>query len=248
MKVIAISGWKRSGKDTAAEHLIKEYGFKRIAFADPLKDRVAEEFEIPRNHCDDPAFKEAPILHLPVLPKDAFSLTLSKFMAREFRSADGRTPMELVEDGSGGVLGLMSYRSVFGAPDATQVYWTPRALCILKGSSNRTVRSDYWVKAAIDKAKNMAKIKKPMDEVFGKDYVTDQFVISDLRYKSELTQMKQAFGKDLVTVRVNRFDSCESQDPSERDLDTAIFDIVIDNKTSIENFLSKIDELAKLQI
>lgn len=246
MKVIAISGWKRSGKDTAAEHLIKEYGFKRIAFADPLKDRVAEEFEIPRSHCDDPAFKEAPILHLPVLPKDAFSLTLSKFMAREFRSADGRTPMELVEDGSGGVLGLMSYRSVFGAPDATQVYWTPRALCILKGSSNRTVRSDYWVKAAIDKAKNMAKPNKDLESIYGEGYgVYENFVISDLRYKSELTQMKQAFGKDLVTVRVNRFDTCESQDPSERDLDNASFDVVLDNKGTLEEFIAKVEELIK---
>ena len=227
MKIIAISGWKRSGKDTLAEYLIKEHNFMRIAFADPLKDMVAQEYDIPREHCDDPAFKEAPILHLPVMPKDAFSLNLSKFMCKEFRSADGRTPMELVTDASGAVLGLMSYKQVFGAPDATQVYWTPRALCILKGSSNRTVRSDYWVEAAIKKCKRYA---HPSNDLQG-------FVISDLRYRSELDQLRRAFGKDLVTVRVNRFDTCESQDPSERDLDNAEFDVIMNNKGTLTEFL-----------
>lgn len=36
--VIGIAGRAGSGKSTCAEHLIREYGAKRISFADPLKD------------------------------------------------------------------------------------------------------------------------------------------------------------------------------------------------------------------
>jgi hypothetical protein len=35
--IVGLSGFARSGKDTASEILINEYGFKRMAFADALK-------------------------------------------------------------------------------------------------------------------------------------------------------------------------------------------------------------------
>lgn len=231
MKVIAISGWKRSGKDTIAEQLIKEHQFKRIAFADPLKDSVAQEYGIPRSHCDDPAFKEQPILHLPLSPKDAFGLGAAELIYKECRTADGKTPFDYWIDPSGAFLGVYSYGSAFTERETVaQLYWTPRALCILKGSINRVVRSDYWVKAAIDQ------IKANPDGLF---------VISDLRYKSELAQLKAAFGKDITTVRVNRFDECNSQDASERDLDNGVFDVTIENRGTLEELLAKVKELVK---
>ena len=36
--IIAICGYKRSGKDTLANHLLEHYGFKRKSFADPVKE------------------------------------------------------------------------------------------------------------------------------------------------------------------------------------------------------------------
>jgi hypothetical protein len=38
MRLIGLSGYARSGKDEAAKVLVEEYGFKRIAFADKLRD------------------------------------------------------------------------------------------------------------------------------------------------------------------------------------------------------------------
>ena len=38
MQLIGLSGYARSGKDEAAKVLVEEYGFKRIAFADKLRD------------------------------------------------------------------------------------------------------------------------------------------------------------------------------------------------------------------
>jgi hypothetical protein len=178
MKVLAISGWKGSGKDTLANYLIEDHGFKRIAFADPLKDAVAKEFGIPREWCDDPHFKERPLFQYPVQARDWFSKNITFFMANELVST----------------------------------FWTPRALCILKGSTMRSVDPDYWVKQAVAQMKPDGK-----------------YVITDLRYRNEATTLRQCVGEALTTVRINRFADSPSSDPSERDLDVFEFDQYIDN-------------------
>ena len=38
--IIGVSGYARSGKDTIAEVLIMNYGFKRLAFADNIRKAV----------------------------------------------------------------------------------------------------------------------------------------------------------------------------------------------------------------
>jgi hypothetical protein len=35
--IIGLSGYAQSGKDTVADYLVREYGFKRVAFADPIR-------------------------------------------------------------------------------------------------------------------------------------------------------------------------------------------------------------------
>lgn len=42
--IYSITGFIGSGKDTCANHLIENHGFKKMAFADPLKDVVAAAF------------------------------------------------------------------------------------------------------------------------------------------------------------------------------------------------------------
>jgi hypothetical protein len=38
--LIGLSGYARSGKDTVADYLVKNYGFTRMAFADPMKEAL----------------------------------------------------------------------------------------------------------------------------------------------------------------------------------------------------------------
>ena len=207
MKVVAISGWKRSGKDTAANYLVDEYGYNRVAFADVLKDMVAQEYDIPRGHCDDPQFKEAPLHQYPVEPKDNFSRAIAEIMKGEFRDYNGKP------------------------------YWTPRALCILKGSVNRSVTSQFWTNKAIELIINidLENETRHLDR-------SSLFVISDLRYNSEIAELRNTFQKDLITIRINRFDTCDSTDSSERDLDNTQFDIVIENRESLSSFLRKLED------
>lgn len=42
MEIIGLSGYARSGKDEAAKVLVEEFGFKRVAFADKLREVLYE--------------------------------------------------------------------------------------------------------------------------------------------------------------------------------------------------------------
>jgi hypothetical protein len=113
-------------------------------------------------------------------------------------------------------------------PDGNgNLYWTPRALAILEGSIKRSVNPEYWTN------KVLAQIKPD-----------DLAVITDLRYKSEAHQIRNyatSIGANSCLIRINRFDESQSDDPSERDLDDyEDFDIVIENRGTIEEFKEKI--------
>ena len=217
MQILAISGWKGSGKDTVAAYLIEKHGFTRTAFADPLKDMTAKEYSVERSWMDDPKYKESPLLDKQVNPQDGYSRMIANFMIKEFRTRDGR-----VNPGSAAfkIIG-----DTMIEPEE-QLYWTPRALCILKGSTNRSVDSSYWVQRAISEIKSKEK---------------ELNVITDLRYQSEANQLKEAFGSDVIFVRINRFETSPSNDPSERDLDNFEFDLYVDNTGSLDKTLGQVD-------
>lgn len=58
--LIVISGKARAGKDSVFNVLAKCGGFKRIAFADPLKNMCSSVFNIPLNYFYDDDKKDAP--------------------------------------------------------------------------------------------------------------------------------------------------------------------------------------------
>lgn len=215
ISVVAISGWKQSGKDTMANFLTSEYGYFQFSFASSLKDMVAEQYDIPRNSLDDNALKEQPLPQYPVVSKDPFNDAIHRIMWDSFRDykVDNIDEVEFIK------------------------CWTPRALAILEGSVKRSVTSSYWVDRVINNIKDHA-------DTIGNTPFQPYYVISDLRYISEVEQLRAAFGDNLKTVRINRFDDVDTMDPSERDLDNAVFDTVIDNKSDRESFIKNIRDLA----
>lgn len=50
--LIGFHGCKGAGKDTAAEILIEHLEYKRLAFADPLKEAITTLFDLPFEHAD----------------------------------------------------------------------------------------------------------------------------------------------------------------------------------------------------
>jgi hypothetical protein len=217
--LVAISGWKRSGKDTVAEHLIKTRGAKRLGFADPLKEMVSSIFGLTREYIDDPKTKEAPLLHMPVLTKDRFSANANDFLFGEFRFKDGSSPVGKALPKPWSNLSQVEAINKWNG----QLYWTPRALCIMIGSSMRSIDPNFWVDKALSQIKD--------DQLY---------VISDVRYKSEMETLKEKI-PNLLSLRIIRFENCESQDPSERDLDDYKFDYFVRNNSTVDDLLFNAD-------
>jgi hypothetical protein len=117
--------------------------------------------------------------------------------------------------------------------EAKPLFHTPRSLAILKGSTNRVADPNYWTNKAF------SIIKKNADK--GK-----LVVVTDLRYKSEMAQLIERFGKEAVFVRINRFDSSPSQDPSEMDLVGSKFDFYLDNTGTLEETYIQIEQMVNL--
>lgn len=110
-------------------------------------------------------------------------------------------------------------------------FWTPRALCILEGTTKRAVHANYWVRRVAEMVLGLPDC---------------DFVISDMRYQSEADTLKMLI-PNIKLVRISRFDSIETQDPSERDLDTYKFDYTLQNRKSVDelyNAICNIPELA----
>jgi hypothetical protein len=51
--ILLISGWAHSGKDAVAKILVESYDFQKYAFADPIKQKVAADEDIPLEWCYD---------------------------------------------------------------------------------------------------------------------------------------------------------------------------------------------------
>ena len=221
--VILLSGFAGSGKDTLAAPMIKELGYTRIALADALKDEVAEQYGISRQSLDDRILKESPILHLPVLSKDGFSRMIHEKMFREFRTMDGERPTAFVYGENNEMLMAVSTSEGDVIITGRQLYQTPRSLAILTGSVKRSVNPNYWVEKALAPV-----LQNP----------TGRFVVTDFRYQSEYEGITKVLGADAVkTIRISRFETTQSTDPSERDLDSFKFDHILENKTDQETYI-----------
>lgn len=82
-RVIALSGWKGSGKDTVADYLVNEYGYTKLSFAAKLKDSVAAQYVIERSDLDHPIRKEDRITKYPAHATDAFSAQIQEMLSSE---------------------------------------------------------------------------------------------------------------------------------------------------------------------
>ncbi len=51
--IVLIAGWAHSGKDSVAKIMVETYDFQKYAFADPIKQKVADDEDIPLEWCYD---------------------------------------------------------------------------------------------------------------------------------------------------------------------------------------------------
>src|SRR3989344_1575114 len=123
MKLFALSGWPKSGKDTVADYLVKQHGFVRISSGDALKEQVAKDHGILLADLHDVERKDLPLLHRPVVSSDAFSTLVADFMKKEFRTKEGKINLQ----------------------NGETVYWTPRAIGSFEAFAKKAVDPAYWI-------------------------------------------------------------------------------------------------------
>jgi hypothetical protein len=221
-KVLLISGYKRSGKDTVANYLIDNRVFSKVSFAASLKDLTANEFNIERNILDDQNYKESPLTQYPVVAKDSFAKKINDHLKMEFRTLDNKQAIDTIYYGSK----LYSFYGIEKEPQL--LYWTPRALMIFIGSVGRAVSPNHWVDRAINISSE------------------NNLIISDFRYVSEYDRIVELVGEEnVVTMRINRFKDVNSVDDSEKNLDDFNFNSVINNTGTLEELFNKVDKEVK---
>ena len=76
MKLIALTGLPRSGKDTVGDYLVSRYGFLKASFAHPLKMAASTLLDRPLAHCNGDGYDREQIM-----PEWGFSMRwfLQKF-------------------------------------------------------------------------------------------------------------------------------------------------------------------------
>jgi hypothetical protein len=105
-------------------------------------------------------------------------------------------------------------------------YWTPRALCLLEGATRRAVDPDYWV-------------RKVLKEI---EYHTDKiYVISDIRFISEVETLRRALGEELSLIRLERWTGSASSDPSETELDNYVHTCTAYNGGTVDALYTELD-------
>ena len=68
--IILLSGWAGSGKDSAAELLVDEMSFERVAFADMLKAEVSAVTRIPIAVFRENTLKDMPLKDIGITPRE----------------------------------------------------------------------------------------------------------------------------------------------------------------------------------
>lgn len=58
MKIVLVSGFAGAGKDTFANVLCKHKGYRRFAFADPIKEQIAESLDVNLQWLHSPVGKQ----------------------------------------------------------------------------------------------------------------------------------------------------------------------------------------------
>jgi hypothetical protein len=129
-KLIAISGWKGAGKDTAGLHLMHEYKYRPISFAYELKNMVSQMYGVHRFWMDDRTKKDMPLMSMPVIPTDPFAQAI-QLMLKDELSHGYWTPRALC------ILEGSIKRSVYAN------YWVKKVVeHILKDPHNNYVITD----------------------------------------------------------------------------------------------------------
>jgi hypothetical protein len=231
--LIAFSGRRKSGKDTCADYLVKQYGFIKHSFATPLKDMASETWGIPRDWFEYQ--KETPLTQFPAHVEDEWMKQIMSMLYCHLRSESGWKPQSYIIRNRRmiGVFHRWTWFAwlcaCFRLPFCTELplFHTPRSLLVNEGGAKRAIDPDFWIKKA-----------------FVNVDLTKPNVFADLRFQNETRALRE---RDAVLIRVERFDTTTDTDASEHDLDHYVFDHYINNRAANHEAFDQCDTVMSLK-
>jgi hypothetical protein len=219
--IIGVSGKAGSGKDTVADHLVKEYGFVKVALADPMKRFCMEAFDFTEEQLwGKSENRNAPDMRYP------WDST---------REVDGWGHSYLTPRYALQQLGTEWGRNCY--PDV----WVDHALRVAKKiltpfePNHKIVKEGWYCYTQVEGFNNTFDIKEP-----------GGVVISDIRFNNELAAIKKV-GRVVQVVRAGAgLEGAAGTHRSEAEQDGFAdddFDHIIVNQTTVKSLLMKVDQM-----
>jgi len=222
--IIGVCGLAGSGKDTVADILVKNHGFVKIAFADPMKRFCKEMFDF----SDEQLWGSSDARNAPdkryvrTHEEQLFQVDSFGKMARH------REPLYLTPRHALQTLGTEWGRGCYS--DVWAEYAIRVARELLKGGA--LYRPEEWYSV------------QPKMDLRG---ITPKgVVISDVRFKNEIAAIKRAGGKVIKVVRGEGLQGAAGQHLSEteqQELDDTFFDVTIQNDGCLDDLQRAVKDI-----
>ena len=212
--ILGLSGEAGSGKDTVAEHLVKNHGFYQVAFADNLKRMCMQVFNLSHDHCYDQKYKMKKLAKpVRILPKHI------------------RGIIEYAEKNNGYAIDEETECNLYKFVPIRQYFLTPREVLQFVGTEilRETIDENYHVNAVfnfLDKIKN------------------EKIVITDARFPNERFHVKERKGVVVLVDRptVKNQEVGLVGHASENSLgDKSEYGYVIDNSGTLSDLYNAVD-------
>ena len=225
--IIALSGLSGTGKDTAADILVRDHGFVKVSLADPIKRICRDVFDFTDDQLWGPSEKRnSPDPRYRRLPTENMNQAIALDIDEQVLDLKARGPVHL----------------------------TPRyALQKLGTEWGRGCYDDIWVEYAVRVAKELLSgyhpegyatydAKSGLEHSHADDPKYRGVVISDVRFRNEISGLKKA-GAKLIRIKRPGHEQPKWDHPSETeqmDIPDEEFNLVINNQDSLEDLAENI--------
>ncbi len=210
--IIALCGEKGVGKDTAAERLIEEFGFRRVSFADSLRFICSEAFDVDYELFSNARQKEMKFDTAFILDK-SYSSSLIDSIEKEAAYYN---------------ISLNYDKQALKEFILNKKFTTPREILQFVGTEvvRDRINPDFWILVA---------------EAIIKNSVQKRIVITDCRFKNERLMLKNSLGAHLLRLKRASSNKSTHVSENSLGSDKE-YDKVILNNQSIDQVQKKIEE------
>lgn len=193
MKLIVLSGFSGSGKDTFADYLVKMYGYVKCPFAASLKEMTSKKYNVPIEYFNKEDLKDVPYKNL----KGIISLFLMMFLMPGLTSILFMDILTRLQYYSSIIALIIAWLSLILISNYNTID-SPRQLLIKYGAELRTKDPLIFIK-----------------ETFKQTH--EKMIISDCRLPNELKYIQKNYKDNYIHIWVNR-----SEDKINKNDDTQI--------------------------